>query len=224
MPDRPIPLLLLAQIRKSWLRRRAPISLLVYLLVTACTYGPEEERATISQIVRVGDSYRALIVIQYERFQQATGLTAFPDGGKARVLERRARVYLIDASQFSASMLTEQAAPDSLWESFSMSVRGLVEDTVSYLYLTGCPRRGECHPELRNSANLRLSMDGNVEVVAEIPGDARLPGVMLARREGEQHYVRFSTSGNTVTARFEEDATFEARWEVASDGSLLPIG
>ena len=60
--------------------------------------------------------------------------------------------------------------------------------------------------------------------MAEVPGGASLPGTMLARREGEEHYVRFSTDGNIVTARFEDDAPFEPLLVVREDGSLVTIG
>ena len=178
----------------------------------------------LGQIIGVGDSYQALIVTHYERFRRPTGVAAFPDGGKSRVLERRARLYLVNASERTVSMLTEQVAPDNLWESFSLSVRGLVGDTVSYVTLTGCPRNGECHPELRNSHRLRVSMSGEVQVVADVPANARLPGVVLARRQGEEHYVRFSSDQETVTARFEEDAAYEPLLQVGADGSLTPVG
>ena len=178
----------------------------------------------LGQIVRVGDSYQALVVTQYERFRSPTGLTAFPDGGRARVLERQARLYLVDASQRSVSVLTSQAAPDSVWESFSLSVRGLEGDTIAYVQLTGCPKNGECFPGLLRSLTLRVSMAGQVQAVREIPADVRLPGLMLARRLGEEHYVRFSSDGDIVTARFEEDAPYEPLLEVQPDGSLRTIG
>jgi len=193
------------------------------LMATACSYGPEEERVVLGQIIGVGDSYQALIATHYERFRSPTGLAAFPDGGKSRVLERRARLYLVNASARTASLLTEQVPPDSLWESFSLSIRGLVEDTLSYVTLTGCPRNGGCYPELRKSLTLRVSMSGEVQRVEDVPTNARLPGVMLARREGEEHYVRFGSDGRTITARFEEDAVYEPLLRVGADGSLTPI-
>lgn len=203
---------------------KATAVLCAALVGASCTYGPEEERVVLGQVVSIGDSYQALIVTHYERSRQPTGVAAFPDGGKLKVLARRARLYLVDASERTASMLTEQAAPDSLWESFSLTVRGLVGDTASYVTLTGCPRNGECRPELRKTLALRVSMSGEVQAVDDIPTNARLPGVMLARREGEEDYVRFSVNDGTVTARFEEDAAYEPLLRIGADGSLIPIG
>lgn len=64
-----------------------PLAFLVALAPSACTYGPEERSATVSQVVRLGDSYRAIVVARYASFQRPTGLRAFPDGGKWRYLQ-----------------------------------------------------------------------------------------------------------------------------------------
>lgn len=67
-------------------------------------------------------------------------------------------------------------------------------------------------------------MSGEVQAAAEIPTEARLPGVMVARGEGEEHYVRFSSDRGTVTARFDEGAPYEPFMQLGADGSLTPIG
>jgi hypothetical protein len=198
--------------------------LAILILVAACTYGPEEQRVTIGQIIRVGESPQALVAIQYERFQSPTGLSAFPDGGKSRVHERLARLYLLDVIERTALLLTAQTAPDSLWESFSAGVVGLEGDSVAYLRMTGCPREGECHPQLQVTVTLHVTTGGEVRVVPEAPANSSLPGRMLARRPGEDQYVRFSTEGNVVTARFVEDAPFQPVFEVRNDGSMSGIG
>ncbi len=172
----------------------------------------------------MGDSYQALVAIHYQRLRPPTGLSAFPDGGKPRILEQVARLYLVDASERAVSALTLQVAPDSLWESFSASVRGVLGDTTAFLQLTGCPRNGECYAPLRKALTLRVSTKGEVRVVRDVPPDATLPGVMLARRQGEQQYVRFSTGGSVVLARFEEGGPPEPVFEVVGDGRLVGIG
>jgi hypothetical protein len=140
------------------------------------------------------------------------------------VHERVATLYLVDTARRSFSVLTRQAAPDSLWESFRASVAGLDADSVAYLRLTGCPRGGECYPRLQNVRTLRVTLDGEVETVGGVPANANLPGVMLARRRGEERYLRLSTEGTLVTARFEEEGPFEAVFEVREDGSLAGVG
>jgi len=193
-------------------------------LASGCTYGPEQSRASIGQIVRVGDSYRALVVISYERFQNPTGLSAFPDGGKRRVHERHSTLYLVDASDRSASALFLQAAPDSLWESFDVSVGGIDAEGVAYLRVAGCPRGGECGSQLRRTVYYRVTPAGHATQVAELPASASLPGVMLARLPGETQYVRFSRDGNVITGRFEEGGRFEPLFAVRDNGSVEAVG
>lgn len=192
-------------------------------LAASCTYGPEEERIVIEQIVRIEDSYQALVTVLYERFQRPTGLSAFPDGGKSRVQARRARLYLVDASRGRVSALVVQAAPDSVWESFRAGVVGLETDSVAYFRSIGCLRGGECYPELQNTQTLRVTLQGSVRRVSQAPASASLPGVMLGRRPGEERFVRFSSEGNVVTARFDEGGPFEPLFEVQEDGTLVAI-
>ena len=204
---------------------KRPVGLVgvVCILNTACTYGPEQEAARVGQIVRLGDSYRALVVVQHDRFRRPTGLSSFPDGGRWRYLERRALQYLVDASTSTVVTLAQQTAADSLWESYSVGVSGLEGDSVAYLTVTGCRKDGECHPALRRAVHLRLSMRGDLQSVAGKPAGAALPGVMLARRPGEQHYVRFGTDGAVVTARLEDDGPYQRLFRLWDDGRLTAI-
>ncbi len=193
-------------------------------LASACTYGPPETRSVIGQVVRVGDSHQALVVISYERARPPRGPSTFPDGGKTKVLERRGRLYLVDASRRTVSLLMDRAAPDSLWQSFRLSVRGLDGDSAAYVQMTGCPRGGECHPDLSRSATFRVTRRGDVDSVRDVPAGAGLPGVMLARRPGEGSYVRFGTDGAFVTARLGERAPWTHVFVVDDDGTLSPVG
>jgi hypothetical protein len=197
---------------------------LAVVLASGCTYAPEEERAVIGQVVRLGDSYRAVVVVQHDRFRQPTGLSAFPDGGKWKFLERDATQYVIHARDRKASVLAHQVAPDSLWESFSVRLGALEGDTIAYLVMTGCPRNGECHPKLQRTLTLRLSLGGEVEAVDGIPPAAGLPGVMLARRQGEEHYMRLRVDGDILSARFDEDGGYEPIFRLLEDGALVSTG
>ncbi len=189
----------------------------------ACTYGPPEERADVVQIVRLGDSYRALAVVRHDAFRRPTGLSAFPDGGKVRYLRRDAVEYLLDAGQRRSRTLAHQDAPDSLWESFDAHTVGLQDDSIAYVSLTGCLRDGECYPALQRRELRRLTTGGDEQVVDRVPDDAGLPGTMGARRPGEATYVRFGFAGNTITARFEEAGPATPLFLVRPDGSLEPV-
>ena len=196
----------------------------VLVAAAACTYGPVEEHASATQIVRLGDSYRAVAVVQREVFQRPTGLNTFPDGGRGRFLERHASQFLLDADAGRAVRLASQEASESLWESFSAHIAGVEGDSAVYLRLTGCPRGGECYPDLSNQMLQRLTTDGSSTAADRVPDDAILPGTMLARRPGEQNYVRFTVSGDTIEVRLEDDGPYRPAFRVEPSGAVVGIG
>ena len=197
--------------------------MLAVLVVAACTYGPPEERATVEQVVRIGDSDRALVLVRHDVVRQPTGLSAFPDGGRWRFDARASIQYLVEARTRGIRMLARQDAPLPLWESFDVHVVGVEGDTVAWLRLTGCPRGGECHGDLQRSLAYRLSLSGGAMPVEAVPPDARLPPQRLGRRIDEADYVRFTTRGDTVAARFTEGEEPEPLVRVEPDGSLVRI-
>ena len=189
-----------------------------------CTYGPEERAATVEQVVRIDDSYLAIVVVRHDTFRRPTGLAAFPDGGAVQYLRRGAAQYLVDARGRSLRPLARQDAPDEVWVSFQAWIAGMVGDSVAYLRLTGCPRGGECYPGLDESIVYRLPLNGSTTRVPAVPPDASLPGGMAARRPGERSFVRFGTRRDTVAARFEEDGPLEPLFVAGPDGSLRVLG
>lgn len=205
------------RVRDAWIC--API-----VFASACTYGPEEQRAAVTQVIPLGDSYRAIAVVRHDAFQRPTGLSTFPDGGKWRYLRRRGIEYLLDSRSRVIRRLASQEAPDSMWESFAISVVGLEGDTVVFLRMTGCPKGGECHPALQRQRVIRLSTQKDSAAVSTVPADAALPGVMAARRPGERNYVRYRVVRDTITARFDEDGPTVSLFHIRPDGSLEVIG
>jgi hypothetical protein len=197
----------------------------VILAVTSCTYGPVEEEARVTHLIRLGDSFRAVVMVQHTIFQRPTGsLNTFPNGGNLRFLERGVSQVLIDARERYAVQLASQAAPDSLWESFAAYVAGVEGDSAVYVRLSGCPRGGECHDALHKTVLFRLTVAGQVSPAQRVPSDAPLPGSRGSRAPGEKNYVRFSTSRDTITARLEEGGPFNPMFLVQPDGSVIPIG
>lgn len=190
----------------------------------ACTYGSVEQSAAVGQVLRLGDTYRALAVVQRDEFQSPTGLSAFPDGGKRKLLERHTTVYLLDVKDRLAEIVADLSAPDDVWESFSVRIRALDGDSAAYLRMTGCPRNGECHPRVQREVTMRLTLTGDLEEVERVPPELRLPGSMLARRPNEQNYMRLGIDRDGITATFEEGASFEAVFALLEDGSLIATG
>ena len=196
----------------------------VTALISACTYAPPEQRATLEQVVRVGDSDRALVLVRHDTYRRPTGLAAFPDGGRWRFEARSTTQYLVEARSREVRMLARQDAPQEVWESFDAHVVGVQGDTAAWIRLTGCSRGGECHPALQRSLVHRLSLSGGATPVEAVPPGVTLPPQRAGRRPDEADYVRFSTRGDTVFARFAEGAELEPLVRLEPDGSLVPLG
>jgi hypothetical protein len=205
---------------RGWARGGAAFAV---LFLAACGYGPPEPRATVEQVVRLGDSGRAVVLVRHDIVRRPTGLGAFPDGGRWRFDARASLEYLVEARSREIRLLARQDAGYEVWQSFAAHLVGVEADTVAWLRVTGCPRGGECHPDLQRSLAYRLSLTGGATPVEAVPPDATLPAQRLGRRVDEIDYVRFTTRGDTVAARFTEGGEWEALFRLAPDGNLVPI-
>jgi len=190
------------------------------LFAASCTWDPAQEAARITHVVRLGDSYRAVLVVQQEVVRPPTGISTFPDGGIPRYLSRGTRAYLLDAQERRVTLLASQDAPDSMWVGFTAHVQGVEGDSAVHLRITGCPRGGECHDALQKTRFLRLSVSGRTMEVDTVPPGVVLPAVQGSRAVGERNYARFSTVRDTITVRLEEGGPFRAMFVLRADGSV----
>ena len=108
--------------------------------------------------------------------------------------------------------------------SFTAYVGGVEGDSAVYVRLVGCPRGPECHDALEKTARFRLTVSGRVTPVERVPSDAPLPGSMGSRAPGEMNYVRFSTSGDTITVKLDEGGPYRPMFVLRRDGSITTIG
>lgn len=72
---------------RTWL-----LVLLAAPLAAACTYGPELDKSRFESAVLLPDQQTVALAYRIQRYREATGLAAFPDGGVPRYLEDRAVV------------------------------------------------------------------------------------------------------------------------------------
>ena len=192
------------------------------LASTSCTYGPEVHAAGIEQAVHVPDTRTALVVVRRDVLRRPTGLAAFPDGGRVRYVTREAFLYRVDALARSATRLHSLNAPGDLRGSFRAWVRGLEGDTLAYYEIAGCPESRPCRPEVETALWFAVRGDGRVDALADAPQDPSLPGVMLAARPGEEHFLRVSATAEVLRVRLDPGAPFTPLFRVQSDGSLGP--
>ncbi len=196
----------------------------IYFGISACTYSPEERRVVIDQVVRSGDTYTAYVLVESKVFRSPTGfLNTFPNGGVPRILSQEVKVYEVHAKDRVSRLLAELSANDATWESFSGHFVGFDDQNNLYLQLSGCEKGGDCYDVLINHRHFRIDRERRLEPITKLPSEIGLPGIMLARRQGEVNYVRFSIRRDTLKAKFQEDGDYTSVFVTDKEGMLLPV-
>jgi len=160
-------------------------------------------------------------MVQQMVFRRPTGVNTFPNGGQIQVLERSALLYLVDGRVGEVRRAAELPAADEVWESYGLWFEGFSSDGSRYFRATGCPRGGECHPELMVSRHYAMTEIGVLEAVDEPPGDVGLPSQRLAPAPGETDYIRFSRDSESIAVRTEPAGEFRTAFRVSPSGDLV---
>lgn len=195
------------------------VGIAVLVLLAGCTYGPPEERAYIENVAIRPGSYQFAVAVLYTRFRPPTGISAFPDGGKPRYLEKSAAVYLVDASTDEIVEIARLQAPEQLQSSFGVHLVGW-KGARLYVQLSGCPGP-ECYGDLRRFQHFEL-----VPGEEPVPIDARpestdpVPG-RLSRAPGEETYLRASTGARAIGVRTDDSEPFVDRYVIRNSGELV---
>ncbi len=141
--------------------------LLITAFLAACTYGPAEDHVTVQNLALKPDGSQLAVMVKYERYQVATGLTAFPDGGVPRVLVKRTDLYVMDLPSRALVDSGQLLARPAHRIAFSPWLLGWVGDTV-YFQVTGCAGTpgDECHGALINTSLFGLPPGGTIAEAA----------------------------------------------------------
>lgn len=197
------------------------VGVTVLAFVSACTYGPQEELAQIENVAVRPDSFQFAVAVRYVRFQPATGIAAFPNGGTPKYLEKTAIVHLVDVSKDKIVELARIEAPDQLKRGFSAWMTGWKEDSV-FLQLSGCSEP-ECYGDLLRFHHFALSLNAEPKEIGTRPEDIdRIPGT-LARGAGETVYMRVSADSKVISVRTDDLEPFIERYMIKSSGELGKI-
>ncbi|MGM0569276.1 hypothetical protein [Marinobacter sp.] len=194
------------------------VGVAVFILVSSCTYGPEEERAYIENIAVRPESFQFAVAVHYVRFRPATGINAFPNGGIPQYLEPTALVYLVDVSTDENVEIARIPVPEQLKKSFSAHLTGWKGDRV-YIQLSGCPG-AECYGDLLQFRHYELSTEAPPRRIESRPKDIdRAPG-MLSRAPGEDIYMRVSAGSRIISVRTDDSEPFIDHYMIEDSGEL----
>jgi hypothetical protein len=127
--------------------RLLSVFIVTLALTTACTYGPVRERVEIVNGWLSTDAKTLYVAVRQSSFREPTGLAAFPDGGKERLVARELRIFRVDLPTGTIALVKVQPALDTEWETLLPSIWSVTPEGV-YVLFTGCPKGGECYPSL----------------------------------------------------------------------------
>jgi hypothetical protein len=158
--------------------------LLAAVLTTGCTYGTPEDHVNVQNVALRPDGTRIAVIVRYRRTRPPTGLSAFPDGGVARVLAQRADLYVVDLRSRTLAYRGEVPAPPDHSVSFSPWLMGWEGDTV-YFKITGCPGSpgAECYGPLVRTSVYALSATGQLARARSLP----TPVLVSTRSDASEH-------------------------------------
>jgi hypothetical protein len=165
------------------------------LLCSSCTYGDPTAHARVQNVALSADGKYLAAVVSYERYQPATGLAAFPDGGVPRVLEQRADVYVVELGSRSIVFEGSVPAPKNRQVSFTPWLIGWNAHDV-YFQITGCPGApgSECFGSLMGKSIYSVRPGGRIEV-STATGDP----VLLSKIQSSSNYVYAGTEAYGVS-------------------------
>jgi hypothetical protein len=138
-------------------------ALLLILFATACTYGPPRLDTRIENHAISPDSQLAAYAVHSIVVRPPTGLSAWPDGGVAKVLAEAGAIYVCDAKNSTIRRLWRGDRPAAIRSAFSVWLGPWTSEGV-YFSL-----RGESTPTTTGSTvrvqyriNPRGGLDSNI--------------------------------------------------------------
>lgn len=188
--------------------------------IGACTHGPPEDRS-VAYAARIPYGRELVVVVHHERLRPATGLSAFPDGGVARILLQEVRVYWANASTGELREWAHLELPKSFWSATRVGVAGVAADTV-YMVVSGCAD-SPCPGDHWDRRIYRVTSGSTVAVVEQVPRHHLRPGGSVAPMERETAYLRVGDiHRDSLTVRLEYPDDSKTLFRITPGGELKP--
>jgi hypothetical protein len=195
---------------------------MVFLVVFAwaCTYGPAQRRSQIDDALVRPESRTFAATVRSETRRDPTGLSTFPDGGRAKISDQSVTIYLADADAQTVRRIAQLPAPAEVRTSFASTMLGW-KGTTLYVVVTGCPG-SECYGRLTRRLAYRVDENGAVAPVDSVPPDLEHPPGSIARTPAERVYMRVSKVTDSIKVATDDGGPWLARFVLDRNGQLVP--
>jgi hypothetical protein len=111
----------------------APLMVLMVLGLGACSYGEPRTVVYMHNALVRPDSHILAVAVDLQRVEEPTGfLNTFPNGGRRRVLERKARVYIVDVDIETISLAAEIDEYDGIPQPSQVWIEGWLGSALCF--------------------------------------------------------------------------------------------
>ena len=191
------------------------------LCMCACTYGPPQHRLEIDGVLARPETRTFAATVRSEIRRDPTGISTFPDGGRAKISDQSVTIYVADADAQIVRRVGQLPAPSEVQTSFSTTMLGWRGATL-YLVLTGCPG-SECYGKLLRRLPYRVDENGGIARVDSVPPNLEHSPGSGARAPGEKTYMRVSRTNDSISVVIEDGGPSVPRFTLDRTGELVPI-
>jgi hypothetical protein len=204
------------------------ILLIIYLILSGCSYGSPVTASSIVNVSRIPESRIIAVLVQRTTLRRPEGLAAFPDGGKSKILGAEAAIYLFDIDKKVLRMLCVFRNSSNQLIGFSPWLIGWEGEDL-YLQTRGCAPTWEvdshgCWEPQITSQYYKVNSLGSFLRVAMIPKILKSgSNSPLAPAPNEINYTRISSDSNSIEATITDANGFYRILKLDNQGSLKQV-
>ena len=195
--------------------------------LVACQYSEVRYLNTIVGINKPLNSYSFVTIIEHKIYQKAKGIAAFPNGGKAKILEHHFVIY--DANAKTRQVLPRLTLKDP-WQNMHVStllIGKLENNGTLYVEIDGNKDKHSIHKYLK------IDKNGQYRKISksQMQWGGNISEAMFPKKD-ERHFLRLSTSVNPPgiiawmdpSKTYKPGKNFHLIFEIdEKSGKLLPI-
>ncbi|MGM0766667.1 MAG: hypothetical protein ACQEV6_01445 [Pseudomonadota bacterium] len=196
------------------------VVLLCATFLASCSYGPPQIRAHITNARAKPDSHWIAVAVEYQHYQEPTGINAFPNGGIPKYLSEKVKIYLCNVETLEVRRLVSATPSDIVKLGWQPWVLGWVGESL-YFQISG--QKGTKLNETKtNKVVYRIGGDGQDSEVANTPDNLVFQQDTGPIPKGS--FVRISNRYDTIAVRTERDASPRTLFKIdINQGELVAI-
>jgi len=197
------------------------ITFLCVALLSSCSYDSPVTSAHVANVMAKPDSHSIAVAVKYQKFREPTGINRFPNGGRPKILEQTAKIYVCDADTAKVKRVARITPEESVRLGWEPWILGWIGDTL-YFQVTGQPGTTLQDIQSANPLVYSIDADGRVSQHTEAPKSLEFQNNTGPLPQGT--FVRISKGHNTIDVRTENTERLRTLFKTETKyGELVPV-